>query len=651
MLQSMAKKGVGRMKTQYHKLFTILLIFALIITCCTPLLHSERVYAKQMAPLPSAPLFPMLLARDNNNAGSFTVEGGVPSVDWTYVGTTLKIIKSGTYKIIGDGKQTNENILIDDSFKGTIEISNLNIASSKPPIDIANGTVTLTLIGQNKVLNNSRGGGVQVGERGKLHIKGDGELNAAGVMGVGIGGASGKTFGSITMDSGTIVAVSTSAGAGIGSGDFAPGCGDITINGGNINARASGNGAAIGGSLGTKAACTITINGGTINASTAGTLGAAIGGGHGGPAGSITINGGTIVASVLGYPSSPAAIGSGQENHEAGGMITINGGTIHAIGSTAGTGIGTGSGESDPGIAIAIHGGNITASGVDTGIGNSSDTSGLPNVVITGGTITSTNDKVVSIGNVVGGVPVPSSVMITGGSVKADKIVKPVNEVGNIVYLAKVSTSRYLSELSVDGAVYKRSGMHPNTETNFYLYVTPVDHTIAYHDWKAIANWNEAKQSFDVSTLASDPTQTDVAYDNRNAIPDPDNPTNPAWTLLVPSGITFRDDERVFKANVAIESVNEGNMPNYPVEVQVKSKNGYKLIQGSEKLDYDLQYQIGGTWHSMYTNGTKFAILGTFDANSPSGTTIKGKAILSGIATQTGKYFDTLLFSAKQAGQ
>lgn len=146
---------------------------------------------------------------------------------------------------------------------------------------------------------------------------------------------------------------------------------------------------------------------------------------------------------------------------------------------------------------------------------------------------------------------------------------------------------------------------------------------------------------------------TPVAYDNSSNIPDPDNPTNPAWTVQVPSSITFTDNAKKVAANVSMQTVNDGTMPTYDVEVMVASTNGYKLQLGTtnaKTLDYDLQYQkTDGSLQSIKAlSGTDFktaATIGKFPQNSTSGKTIEGYAILTGTATETGRYSDQLTYT------
>ena len=135
-------------------------------------------------------------------------------------------------------------------------------------------------------------------------------------------------------------------------GDSGYSCGTVTINGGIINATAYTNGAGIGGGSGGTGG-NITINRGTVTANS-GTAAAGIGGGNGGAAGNIVINGGTVTA------TGRNSAGIGCACNASGGTVTINGGTVTANGGSNSAAIG-GSNVATNKITININGGNITA--------------------------------------------------------------------------------------------------------------------------------------------------------------------------------------------------------------------------------------------------------------------------------------------------
>lgn len=135
-------------------------------------------------------------------------------------------------------------------------------------------------------------------------------------------------------------------------GDSGYSCGTVTINGGIINATAYTNAAGIGGGSGGTGG-NITINRGTVTANS-GTAAAGIGGGNGGAAGNIVINGGTVTA------TGRSSAGIGCACNASGGTVTINGGTVTANGGSNSAAIG-GSNVATNKITININGGNITA--------------------------------------------------------------------------------------------------------------------------------------------------------------------------------------------------------------------------------------------------------------------------------------------------
>ena len=169
----------------------------------------------------------------------------------------------------------------------------------------------------------------------------------------GIGGDSGNSAGSITINGGNITATTNSNGAGIGGGKNGSG-GNITINGGMVTATGGLASAGIGGGSNGSGG-TITINGGNITA-TGGTWAAGIGGGYKGSGGTIEINGGKVTAE---------GIGGGYKG--SGGTITISGGTVTAKGGSSGAGIG--GGYEGSGGTITISGGTVTATGSYGGAG------------------------------------------------------------------------------------------------------------------------------------------------------------------------------------------------------------------------------------------------------------------------------------------
>lgn len=86
---------------------------------------------------------------------------------------------------------------------------------------------------------------------------------------------------------------------------------------------------------------------------------------------------------------------------------------------------------------------------------------------------------------------------------------------------------------------------------------------------------------------------TPVTYENRNYIPDPDDPDSPEWAVAIPSAINFTDDNKKIDASVELVQLNGGALPTSDVTVTVKSAEGYKLkssVKPEEALSYKLMY-------------------------------------------------------------
>ncbi len=274
-----------------------------------------------------------------------------------------------------------------------------------------------------------------------LNLRGDNQVNSgANRAGLEFGGA---TDGSLTVTSdsnGSLTATTEWYGAGIG-GRFGEAGNNITIAGGNVTATGGSSGAGIGGGSG--AGSNITITGGIVAATSTG-YGAGIGGGESGAGNNITITGGTVTARSGAWG---AGIGGGRG---FGSDITITGGTVTATGGNSGAGIGDGDGGS--GSNITITGGTVTAwgAGIDGG-----------------------------------------SIMIIGGSVKADRIgTTPTDRNGNNVYLAKIDGLSGTNTVIVDETVFSRNGDHPDGDGAFYLYLTGQDHTVTVNGQTTYIGWN-----------------------------------------------------------------------------------------------------------------------------------------------------------------
>ncbi|MDR3130951.1 MAG: InlB B-repeat-containing protein, partial [Treponema sp.] len=332
--------------------------------------------------------------------------------DWTYA-NNVYTIKNGA-EVTVTNKTTTRRIVAAGGATATITLENADIQlDGAAPLDVYNANVTLKLAGNNflKVVKTSNWGrfaGIRAPNGSVLTITsaaGDGsEEGALEAQGAGNGGTG---IGGMVNDAGYY-----------GNG------GEINIKGGTIKAVGTHNGAGIGGSGTTDTAShdrgsggKVTISGGRVTA-TSGNDSAGIGDGLGGWGGEVYITGGTVIAS--GRTGIGASLGG------AGGKIEISGGTVKA---SNGNGNGNGAGlgwESGNGGTITITGGTITATGRGAGIGG---TTNGGTITITGGTITATGGN--GIGGTNGG-----TITITGGSVKASKVLSPpVNGGGAPVYL------------------------------------------------------------------------------------------------------------------------------------------------------------------------------------------------------------------------
>jgi hypothetical protein len=268
------------------------------------------------------------------NSGTIKVEyGNGEIVDNIYAAQEVTITDSSP------DTPTANVIAVNPNIEGTLNITldNVNISrADASPLSI-NGTVNLTLTGANYLTsgyNRSIGvyspamPGLLVPPGATLEITASstGSLNAQGGTseicgGAGVGGAGnngyGDSSGTVIINGGTVIAIGSNGGAGIGGGRL------LILNG-------------RGGSSGS-----VTINGGTVTA-TGNDGGAGIGGGcaplgFGGHGGAVTINGGTVFAiGSTNYWGTGSGIGGGYGASASGGYIgaagtvTITGGSVYA---------------------------------------------------------------------------------------------------------------------------------------------------------------------------------------------------------------------------------------------------------------------------------------------------------------------------------
>ncbi len=247
------------------------------------------------------------LAAGNHTATvTVTYNGGKPATTQvsfavTYApGDTLDVSKRSLlfdsdcqHTIIGT---TTANTITVTKGNVELELDSVSITSGKCAFDIKGGNVTLILKDgtTNSFISGGHYAGIHVAEGATLTIKGNGTLNATAkkpsdntISGAGIGGNYDDNAGSITIESGTVVAKSEGDGAGIGGGHANDDAGQkygqfksITINGGKVTAESGGNGAGIGCGCWAKAMGAININGGEIHAKTASTKAYDIGYGY-----------------------------------------------------------------------------------------------------------------------------------------------------------------------------------------------------------------------------------------------------------------------------------------------------------------------------------------------------------------------------------
>ena len=224
-----------------------------------------------------------------------------------------------------------------ESAKVNITAVNLRLFGREGALRLTDGAdVNLTALGTNLFMPEAEyeRAGIYVSESSKLTVHKNSEsIIAVGTANsAGIGGEcsyDGDSYtaldaGTVTVNGGTVFALSDDDGAGIG-GAYLSSFRKIVINDGRVHAECLDNdGAGIGaGDDGNGG--DIVINGGNITALSLDDDGAGIGGADSGHVDSITINGGVILVGT----DDGASIGGGSDADSYGGKIVINGGTIH----------------------------------------------------------------------------------------------------------------------------------------------------------------------------------------------------------------------------------------------------------------------------------------------------------------------------------
>lgn len=195
-------------------------------------------------------------------------------------------------------KAADHSISVTDGIQN-VEIKNINIKRTGENdyalCVLKTASINLTVSGENHLVPGTYRAGFDIAVKASATVDGDGILYAQSEIEAGIGGGSGKSNGTLTINSGTIYATGGIGGygSGIGGGSAGNG-GTITINGGNIVAKGGVYGSGIGGGNLCRGGI-ITINGGTVTA-IGGESAAGIGGGFAGNGGTVTINGGSVKA-------------------------------------------------------------------------------------------------------------------------------------------------------------------------------------------------------------------------------------------------------------------------------------------------------------------------------------------------------------------
>ena len=310
----------------------------------------------------------------------------------------------------GEVKTTRNTVTINSNEGETVNVTldNVNINTSRAAVSVTgSGNTNIELNGNNTLTSGGWDAGLEHNKEtdsegnetsGTLTITDtdkNGSLTATGGRngGAGIGGRNIKNAGKIEITGGTITAIGSEDGAGIGGGGGGGGIGgdaDITISGGTITAIGGQSeqigGAGIGGG-GYGGSADITITGDAVIKEAIGGNGAAgIGSGMGNPGdpsreieplitvGNVTIEGNAKVDSAVGGANGAAGIGGGTLGI---GNVTIRGNAQigKATGGDEGAGIGGGVlGTGDVTIEGNVTIENAQGGGGAAGIGGGAET-------------------------------------------------------------------------------------------------------------------------------------------------------------------------------------------------------------------------------------------------------------------------------------
>lgn len=147
-----------------------------------------------------------------------------------------------------------------------------------------------------------------------------------------------------------------------------------------------------------------------------------------------------------------------------------------------------------------------------------------------------------------------------------------------------------------------------------------------------------------VPVFAMDGTgTTNIGYTD-GAVTDPDNPTNPAWSVSVPKDFMFTKDVRTHDMTVTLNDIRDGGLAaSDKVQIDVSSAQNYKLVNATAaadkigSLDYELKYG------AITNTDGKIGDL-TQDAKTIPGTAVLEQTQLSNIGVD-GNYKDILTYT------
>ena len=204
--------------------------------------------------------------------GDLVVTGGVADVDYTYTtGNNGVLTIKGSTPItvsMAEDKASTENHIIVDAGNSTarVTLKDVNIKAGgleTSVLLVQNGSLELTLEGENSLVSGRKCAGLQNGEN-PLTIDGGGSLEATGGYdAAGIGGGNGGDGSNIAIEGGVVTAKGGHGAAGIGGGSQGSGTG-IKIAGGLVSSTIELLGDAIGNGGGTSGTADVTITGGAF---------------------------------------------------------------------------------------------------------------------------------------------------------------------------------------------------------------------------------------------------------------------------------------------------------------------------------------------------------------------------------------------------